>query len=1010
MLRGEFVANFRRSKAVWVLAVLLVLVALYALGGFLLAPKLARSALIENIQKQLNVTPTVGDIRINPFLLQVEVKGFSLPDADGTKLVGFDRLFVDFGLSSLWHRAVVFKTIDIDGPFAHAVVATDGSVNLLRLQPTAPPSATPPPKSGPLPAIQIGDFSVSRGLVTYDDLSRPSHFSTRLEPINFDLRDFSTGSEGESGRFTFSGASKLGERIEWHGQLGVQPVQSDGDLRIDGLHARTIWEYLEDQLGFVVHSGTIDVAATYHFALRDSVELKVDVSKVTVSDLGLRAKEADVDWILVPTFSVSGASVDLAKREAHVDSVGLSGVKVTAWLNPDKSVNLTQLAAPPHPAAPPAALSPAPTTSTTTASTAAAPTAPTQTAASAAPPWRFDLREFSLQAASLSAEDRSTKPVAKLLLAPFSVKLTGLSQDLTKSVGFELDTGINGPGSLQLGGDVTPQPLAANLSVKLGGVDLTAIQPYLQQYTAMTLLGGHLSGDAKVRYGRDKPALQLTGNLRVDKLHTVDNTLHDDFISWDRLEVLGVKYSQGPDRLEIDQIVARKPYARVIIEADSSLNVKRVLTGPGAGAAPKPAKAAAAAKQPPNAGPAATAATAPRDTMPMAIRKILIQAGVANFSDLSIKPNFAASIQSLEGSVLGLSSKPNSRAKVDLHGQVDPFAPVAINGEVNVLGPTLYTDLAISFRNIELTMFNPYSGKFAGYNITKGKLTTEFHYKVDGRKLDAQHHVTVDQLEFGEKTASKDAVSLPVKLAVSLLKDRNGVIDLDLPVTGSLDDPQFRLGPLIWKVLLNLLVKAVTAPFALLGSLFGGGPDMQFIDFGPGLAALDGPATAKVNSVSKVLAERPQLKIEVPIASVPDVDRPALLQARFNAEVQDQLSAGRNAKAGVPFDQLEPRAKLELLSALYKKELGAAPTFAADAAGKSKDDIVADHVGFLEQQLRSHVTVADADLKALAEQRATLVQSALLAGTQIDPARIFLVVNDKAKAQDGQARLELVLQ
>ena len=220
--------------------------------------------------------------------------------------------------------------------------------------------------------------------------------------------------------------------------------------------------------------------------------------------------------------------------------------------------------------------------------------------------------------------------------------------------------------------------------------------------------------------------------------------------------------------------------------------------------------------------------------MPMAIKKVLIKDGLANFTDLSVSPHFSAGIQKLEGSVLGLSSKPGSRASVDLHGDVDAFSPVSIKGEVNLLSAALYTDLAMDFRNMELSIFNPYSGKFAGYNITKGKLTTELHYKVDGRKLDAQHHVVIDQLEFGDKTASKDAVSLPIKLAVALLKDRNGVIDLSLPVTGSLDDPKFRLGPIIWKVFVNILEKAVTAPFALLGSLFGGGPDLQFIDFQPG--------------------------------------------------------------------------------------------------------------------------------------------------------------------------------
>jgi hypothetical protein len=231
-----------------------------------------------------------------------------------------------------------------------------------------------------------------------------------------------------------------------------------------------------------------------------------------------------------------------------------------------------------------------------------------------------------------------------------------------------------------------------------------------------------------------------------------------------------------------------------------------------------------------------------------------VEAGRLDFADLSIHAHFSAGILDLEGSILGLSSNPSSRAKVDLRGEVDQFSPVSINGEVNVLSAALYTDLTMSFKNIELSIFNPYSGRWAGYDIAKGKLTTDMHYKVVDRKLDAEHHIVIDQLEFGEKTASKDAVSLPVKLAVALLKDRNGVIDLPLPVTGSLDDPKFRLGPIIWKVLLNILEKAVTAPFALLGSLFGSGPDLQFIDFQPGSSDLPPAESDKVKALVKALA------------------------------------------------------------------------------------------------------------------------------------------------------------
>ncbi|MEA3175559.1 MAG: hypothetical protein QOF42_2970, partial [Gammaproteobacteria bacterium] len=410
-------------------------------------------------------------------------------------------------------------------------------------------------------------------------------------------------------------------------------------------------------------------------------------------------------------------------------------------------------------------------------------------------------------------------------------------------------------------------------------------------------------------------------------------------------------------------------------------------------------------------GPATAPASAAAG-MPMSIKKIVIRASEANFADLSVKPNFATGIQKLQGSVTGLTSQPKSRAHVDLHGSVDQYAPVSVVGDVNVLSAALYTDLTMSFHNIELSTFNPYSGKFAGYNISKGKLNTELHYRVDGRKLDAQHHIVVDQLEFGDKTESKDAVSLPIKLAVALMKNRDGVIDLNLPVTGSLDDPQFRLGPIIWKVFVSILEKAVTAPFALLGSLFGGGPDLQFIDFPPGMADLDAAAAQKAQTIVKALNERPQIKIEVPIAAVKELDAPLLVDAQLQTHIQALQTSGavRKKSAAIPFAQLEAAAQVDILAQLYGKDVGGDPKYPDSiAALKTKPEIAAAKIDYLTQALRDHITVGEAELTALGQQRATNLQQALLNGTQIDAERVFLVANDKAKNEAGRVRLEMSL-
>jgi hypothetical protein len=340
---------------------------------------------------------------------------------------------------------------------------------------------------------------------------------------------------------------------------------------------------------------------------------------------------------------------------------------------------------------------------------------------------------------------------------------------------------------------------------------------------------------------------------------------------------------------------------------------------------------------------------------------------------------------------------------------------VSINGEVNVLSAALYSDLTMSFRNIELSIFNPYSGKWAGYDIAKGKLTTDMHYKVVDRKLDAEHHILIDQLEFGEKTASKDAVSLPVKLAVALLKDRNGVIDLPLPVTGSLDDPKFRLSGIIWKVLVNILEKAVTAPFALLGSLFGSGPELQFIDFQPGADDLSAAESDKVKALAKALEERPQLKLEVPIAAVPDLDKPALVAAALRSQIAELQAQGRKGRTGAAppapsFEELEPAAKLDVLARLYARDFGGEPKYPDSVAAiKQKPELTAAKIDYLTAALHEHIAVGEDQLTSLGQQRALSLQRALLTGTGIDPARVFLVVSDKAQEKDGVVRVELSL-
>ncbi|MBV8307772.1 MAG: DUF748 domain-containing protein, partial [Gammaproteobacteria bacterium] len=524
--------------------------------------------------------------------------------------------------------------------------------------------------------------------------------------------------------------------------------------------------------------------------------------------------------------------------------------------------------------------------------------------------------------------------------------------------------------------------------------------------------------------------LALEGTTAVHDLRTVDNALKLDFIKWRDLRIADIRYRTAPASLRIGTVTALEPYVRMVIAPDRSLNITQVLKPAGAKPAAAPAAAAPAAQSSDVESPAPTAKrkgaaqsapvpAGPVTPFPVSIRTVALANGSANYSDLWIKPSFAIGIQSLGGTIGGLSSDPRSRAKVQLDGKVDKYAPWKLSGEVNLLSAALFTDLTMSFSDVDLTVVNPYSGHFVGYRIDKGKLAVDVHYRVEQRKLNAAQHFVIDQLELGERVESPDAVHVPLKIAVALLKDRNGVIDLNLPMSGSLDDPQFRIGPIVWKMFVNLITKVAAAPFALLGHLFGGGNEhLNIIEFDAGSAELQKPAQDQLASVAQALKERPQLKLDVPIVFVDSVDRPALAAAHLRGELQARELATREGRRhpDTAFDLAlaDPQRHFKLLLEQYQADFGKArplpPSVVAVQQAKRGETPAYDAaVNDLEAALIDHVQVPDSDLQQLGKQRAQAIQGALVTSGGVETSRVFVVNASQQPPAGDNVKVELAL-
>ncbi len=958
------------------LGIAAALIVLYALVGFLWVPHLLRVNAQKYVSEELGRGLALGDVSFNPFTFRLSIRDATLSEKSGDPIASFQSLMVNAELASIWQRAVVLKEVQLDAPDVNLVIERDGSVNVTNLARAGSKVASAAAETEtPLPRVRIGHLAVNSGRVDFADLTRPEPFTATLAPIRFALTDFRTDLNHENA-YVFAAQSSAGETLNWSGRFTAQPLGSDGQFKIGQLRAQTIDDYLQGQLPLRLADGTLSFGGTYNLSLHPTLSLDIGLPEIAFDNFAAteRAAPDSQPVAVLPKIRVTGTQFAFGTRSVRVDKVEVEGARVRASRETDGSLSVSRL-----------------TKSKSTAQAAAPePAAPASESQPAETPWKWAVGEVRVAGATAELEDRAVSPVVQLNLTPIAITVAGLSSEPAAKVNLTTDLGLNGTSLVKTTGEMQLEPLTAALALDLNAFDLSILQPYVAEATNLTLRSGRLSvkGDVSAAMEEGTPAkMQFRGDVQVADLHTVAGPANDDLIKWRNLAVSGIDVSHNPDRLTIDRIVARQPYARVIIAQDRTLNINAALKRDEGKSEEQAAEPAPAAKESP--------------PTPMRIKSVTITDGSALFADNSIAPSFATGIMDLQGTITGLSSQADSRAKVKLAGKVDRYAPVDITGEVNLLSAAKYSDVALNFRNMELTTFNPYSGKFAGYNISKGKLSTELRYKIENRQLDAQHHIVVDNLEFGDKTDSKDAAPIPIKLAVALLKDRQGVIDLQLPVGGSLDDPKFRLGPIIWKALLGLLTKIVTAPFAALGALFGGGEELAYVDFPPGSADLPMDKIEQLGKLSQALIERPQLRLDVPVTLIPEQDSKAIAATTLYARVP-KLPDGS--------DEAALKKRLGQLEVLYKESAKVAPDYPAETKTEDSIDWTA-RTQWIEARLLEGLQPDQAALDALARQRAQAVQSAILANTDVPPERVFITTDRSAAlTNDGAVRMEMKLE
>jgi hypothetical protein len=620
--------------------------------------------------------------------------------------------------------------------------------------------------------------------------------------------------------------------------------------------------------------------------------------------------------------------------------------------------------------------------------------------------WIGKVGKLAVEDLGFRFEDRSLAQVAVQEIEGFNLLAQELSNEPNKKGTISLKSKINKKGSLHVDGSLQVYPLDVAVKVETLAVPLIPLEPYFGQFLNVSLTRGLVSnkGEATARLDTEGLKAGYKGSFTLGDFLAVDKLNSADFLKWKSLYFGGIDFRLEPLAINIGEIALTDYFSQLILNKEGRLNVADIVKKQeGEAVAPRKVEAAKdEAKLP--AGKAETQLVAKdvgpaKPPIPIRIGKITLQNGTVNFSDLFVKPNYTVNLTRLGGRVSNLSSAPDTVADMELRGRYSNSAPVQILAKLNPLAAKSYLDLKAEITGVDLVGFSPYSGRYAGYAIEKGKLSLTVAYKLENNQLSAENRLFIDQFTFGEKVASPDATTLPVNLAISLLKNNRGEIDLNLPISGSLDDPQFSIGGLIIKVIVNLFVKAVTSPFALLGSMFGSGDELSNVEFAPGRTRLDETAGKKLEALAKALNERNTLKLEITGRADPIVDREGAKRAALERAMQaEKLKDLKKAGEGVSLDDIEifSEERQTYLTRAYKEAKFPKPR---NMVGLQKDLPVEE----MEKLMLANLPVSDDDIRALAARRAEAVQGWLVEQGKVPPERVFLLPPKVEADEKGRA-------
>ncbi len=873
-----------------------VLAVLLLLGAWLLAPILARAPLERRLSAALQRPVTIERLRINPLALSVSIEKLQITDPDRQVLVSWDNLYANLNFFPLLRGTLSFSDLSLTRFQGDLRVSADGQLNIADLLAPAP-SANPSPS----PRIHIARLQINNSTLRYTDASAP--FETQIGPTSLTLTDLHTADDRHAPG-TLSATTESGETLAWRGQLSLAPLSSDGELSLTKLSLPKYQPYHAALHQLTLVDGQLDLKLNYRFALENNLPvLRLTPSTVQLRNLKLTSRSpAALPLVELNQLDlgIAAAVLPLGANPSVAPSLALENLNLTGgqlrFTQSASGLDLLQLLRPANPHSVPN-------------SQLQTPNSPVP--ALAAPPV-LTLKTLTVRQLAFTLTDTTPARPATHVLTAFNLDLQNLDlANLASPLPLILETRLADSGLLRAQGTVALAPLSADLTLEITTLPLAPLSPYLETSAPFRLTSGALSSTARLKLsapGPDSP-LQLSAqaDLSLDAFALTDLTHSEELLRLNQLQLHHLDYTSAPARLSIATIDIRNPVINYTLH-------------PAAESSPTPPPPTQESKIKNQESPAA---------LFIALDLVNLTDASFTFTDRTLTPIPQLTLNQFSGTITGLSSLEVSRAEVALRGQVTDTAPLLVTGTINPLAPQAYTDLKIDLAPANLANLSPYVSKFAGYALAQGSASLRQTIRLENRRLDTKNVLTLSPFTLGPRTPGPDATSLPIPFALALLRDTQGRIVIDLPVSGRLDDPSFKISKVVIRVITNLLVKAVSSPFSLLASALGSNSaskpeDLAQQTFAFGSYQLNEYSTRHLDALARALRERPGLTLQITGGYDPLNDAPALREAELNRRLQssykeEYLRLNRGQK-DIPPDFAPTPEQTQRLLAQYFRE------------------------------------------------------------------------------------------